>query len=235
MKEFGEKHTMYGPTVSTGAVAFWNRILLLLRSKQSRADNYDKAYGTLDRPNVDASPSTTHARRTSNSSLLKRFAPWTDTLKGSNASEVTSSSSSNTLVGSTASFGGVTSAVYLPPWMVFPTRDTQEMHRKAEDAMGTLKTSFENVGLLPSVREAGDREKDKAKGREKKERSSLRRLGGKEKEKDRENDIELRATRVTLHATPTMARRNRPICPSLLPVRHAASPSGGTNVFTGLL
>ncbi|KAL0566292.1 hypothetical protein V5O48_015722, partial [Marasmius crinis-equi] len=165
-----------------------------LRSKQSRADDHYKAYGTLDRPNRDTAPPATRARRTSNSSLLKfkRLIPWTgtDTSKGSSTSEVTSSSSSNTLVGSTASFGSVTSStVYVPPWMTLSTRDQQETQRKAEDAMGTLKMSFENVGLLPSVREAGER--GKAKEREKKERTSLRRLGGKEKdkEKDRESDV----------------------------------------------
>ncbi|KAF9260035.1 hypothetical protein L218DRAFT_873261 [Marasmius fiardii PR-910] len=53
--------------------------------------------------------------------------------------------------------------------------------------MGTLKWSFENVGLLPSSREGGDREREKTKDREKRERRSFRKGGG--KDKDRENDV----------------------------------------------
>ncbi|KAL0576017.1 hypothetical protein V5O48_005962 [Marasmius crinis-equi] len=107
-----------------------------------------------DRPNLnlDTISSTTHTRRMFNSSLLKHLIPFTNTLRGSSTSKVTSSSSSNTLVESTTSSGSVISSA-MPPKMTwtFPTRDQQEMHWK-EGATGKLKR-------------LGDKEKDKEKDR----------------------------------------------------------------------
>ncbi|KAL0567782.1 hypothetical protein V5O48_014211, partial [Marasmius crinis-equi] len=77
----------------------------------------------------------------------------------------------------------------VPPWMTFPTRNRQKMYRKAGDAMGTLKMLFENVGLLPGMRKARDREEDNTKESEKEEQSPLRSLGGKEEAKDREDNV----------------------------------------------
>ncbi|KAG7089257.1 hypothetical protein E1B28_010955 [Marasmius oreades] len=159
-----------------------------LRPKYIREHDYYKAYGTLDRHSSLESPPPTRTRRTSNSSLFKRLLPWADTTKVSSGSELTSSVSSHAVVGSSSSLGIMNNA-YVPPWMTFLTREQQEQHKRAESAMGTLKTSFENVGLLPTLREGGDREKEKPKERdkEKKERTSLRKPGG--KERDRENDV----------------------------------------------
>ncbi|KAJ8088502.1 hypothetical protein PM082_022575 [Marasmius tenuissimus] len=160
----------------------------ILPPSKPRIADHHKSYGTVaGHRNLDppqSSQSAPRSRRSSNSNILKRLIPWGDNSKGNSTSDLTSS---NTLVGSTPSLISANDTTgYIPPWLTIPTREQQEIQRKAEDAMGNLKMSFENVGLLPSLREAGER--DKSKDREKKERNSLRRLAGKEREREKEKD-----------------------------------------------
>ncbi|KAL0068181.1 hypothetical protein AAF712_004841 [Marasmius tenuissimus] len=154
-----------------------------------RVADHHKSYGTFaSHRNLDppqSSQSAPRSRRSSNSNRLKHLIPWGDNSIGNSTSDLTSSS--NTLVESTPSLNSANDTTgYIPPWLTIPTREQQEIQRKAEDAMGNLKMSFENISLLPSLREAG--EQDKSKDREGNERNSLRQLTGKEKEREKEKD-----------------------------------------------
>ncbi|KAK7020709.1 hypothetical protein VNI00_017609, partial [Paramarasmius palmivorus] len=175
----------------------------------SKRQDYYKAYGTLSPTSSTTSSASSSSKRerapprTRSSSLFKRLLPGRGN-SSSGSSSGSTTSATGVGVGSTGSGigggGGSTGSIggaYNPPWLTLPTREQQEMQKKAMDAMGSLTLSFEGVGLLPSLKE---KEKEREREREKELKGRRRVLGSapanfgstddRERDKDRrENDI----------------------------------------------